>query len=639
MTVRFRPLVPGAAYLRDFAKRLGRKLLRGGGAVAHQVVDGYLLRATRRGDKDASVVAVDTPRYLASPWWGQVTASGVAPFVTLDLPDAVSRLGDAPRADYPAVLLGFYAASGVVRAGAAPDDLRYARWMAGPTTACRTALLTGVQAQRFAGGERVGYITQVVRQSAAVKLAEGAPAGIDGYRLTRSLAAYDGSPGGVGMVELDDAALGVPALTVDLSRFAGPALEFSVGDGLVSFDAWHDATTFYERRLHLARYAVAPVPEGASPPSHTATVVWSTSVSVDAPVGATGASWFYPQTWSLGAPVARDAAGSQQILLLAQGFHTVQYADPIGVTGTASTIDTYLLAVDWVTGTATRTLLERFDTAQLNTTDLVYREFIPSATCTVDDAPRLLCAVRRSTYEIEPGTPDRKKLPIGAIYTTLDDISHVLVTAAGAQIAVDTGSYYVAYGAKWASATISGSGRAQFTGYFTGHYATGVGGGGLFGEYDPVYRGSLGDAPLYHAVCECAPGRLVAVVSPSGQYLSSEQTRHLALIDAGTGALLSVSTALFDGATFPIEVPVQVSCYEQGEVVDGALARYPALLLTLGDDTLGGVFTTRDLGATQTRIVTSGVLRSQWVHYLGSPLGPARIGTTTGSPPLAPSAV
>lgn len=637
MTVRYRPLSPGAARLRDFAKRLGRKLLRSGGTVAHQVVDGYLLRATRRGEKDVTVVAIDTPRYLAAAWWGSVTDSGLAPFVTLDLPDAVSRISDYPGDPYPAGQLGFYAASGVVRADSAPPDLRYARWMQGPTTVCRTALLSSAQAQRFAGGERVGYITQVLRQSAGVKLDEGAPGGIAGYQLTRALTDYDGSTGGVGMIELSDAALGVPALAVDLSRFAGPALEMATDSGVVSFDAWHDATTHYERRLHLARYAVTPLAE--PPPSHAAQVVWSTSVSVDAPVGAVGASWFYPQTWSLWAAGASSATGSPQLLGLAQGFHTRQYADPIGVTGSASTIDTYLLSVDWATGAVTRTLLERFDTWQLDYTDLVYREFIPSATCTVAGAPRLFCAVRKATYEIEAGTPDRKRLPAGAIYTTLDDIDHVLVTSAGVEVPVDFGAYYVAYGAKWAPATISGAGRAQFTGYFTAHYATGVGGSGLFGEYDPVFRASLGDTPLYRAVCECAPGLLVAVVSPAGQYLSAEQTRHLALVDAATGAVLSVSTALFDGAAFPIEVPVQVSCVEHGEYADGVLTRYPVLLLTLGDEVDGGVFTTHDVGAAQQRIVTSGVLRGQCVHYLGSVLASAQIGVASASLGIRQSAV
>lgn len=59
IVVTFRALSPGAAYLSRIGKRLGRRMLLGGKSAAHQVVDGYLLRATKTGEDRAKVYAID----------------------------------------------------------------------------------------------------------------------------------------------------------------------------------------------------------------------------------------------------------------------------------------------------------------------------------------------------------------------------------------------------------------------------------------------------------------------------------------------------------------------------------------------------------------------------------------------------
>jgi hypothetical protein len=644
MAVIFRPLVAGAVYLKKNAERLGRKLLAGGSGAMHTIIDGYLLRGVKAGD-NAIVTAIDSQRFIAAAWWGHVPSSGIAAFINLDLPDAVGRLSPGyGGAAYPASLLGFYASDGIVATAATPDgdERRYGTFMQGPLAICRSALLTGVQAQRFSGDTQIGYITQILRCNAPVKLETEAPAAIPTFHLTRSLDPYEAGAGRVNLIEIDDVSLGVPTITPVLDRFSGPALEFGPLDGIVTFTAWQlDPNGFFDRRMFVARYRLIPVEQDDQPPSLVAEVVWSKNVGVDRPVDATNAAWFYPQTWSgwsTGAVTPPAVGESPQVMVLAQGFHTRPESDPTLVTVGASQVETYLLAFDWATGDFTKQTLYTFDTWQLNYDDLIYKEYIPSAQLSVAGQPLLFSAVRNVTYEIIPGTPDRKKIPTDAIYTKLTDIEHVVVDAAGVQTLVDLTGYFIAYGTKWHTAPILGTGRSQFTGYFTQHFDTGIGTGGLFGEYEPVFLNTLGDAPMFKAVCEYAPGVLVAVVSPAAQYLDATQDRRLALIDVVTADIIAVSDPIL-GVPLEIETQVQLSCFELGDYEDGVITRHAGLIVTCGDTTVGGVFVTHDFGVTLRPLVTSSILRGLNVHYLGSNISPAVLGRKTGSPPIKPPPV
>lgn len=648
MAIIFRPLSADAARMKPLADRLGRKAQRNG-TLLHEVIDGFILRAVPSG-ANTIVYVIPSKRFLGASWWGTVPSSGVAAFINLDLPDAVARLspGYAGGA-FTAGLLGFYGVDGPVTEAVAADTLqrRYARFMEGPLSVCRSALLTGVQAQLFDGETLDGFACQIIRQNAVTKLETGAPVGIPSAALTASLDPYDAGAGRVRLIELSDAGLGIPDIGFNFQRFSGQPIEFSPTAGLACMTAWFDDSPTaapFDRRAVFARYRLVPPGETDAPiPTLTAEVAWSTQVTMQgAPANATEVNMFYPQTWGLWSQgaVQPPAEGENPVVIaMLMGHYARPEDDPTVAPGGASAdmVHTYFLRINWETGTIDQTLVEAFDTWQLNHTDLLYRERTPMAMYSVGGSPRLFCSVRLTTYFLDAGPFVRKRVPDDAAYTKLDELEHSIFDEFGNETAVDTGSYYVAYAAKFVDPVVGGdssTGRFFFGGYHTLHEDTGVGNSVLFGEYWPVFENSLGGAPLYRAVCEYAPNVLVAVVAPNAQYLDATQDRHLALIDGTTGELLQVSALPIMPTKYAFSIAFQVSCYELGEYDfdQGLVVRHAALIITIAElGATGGVFVTHDFGTTMTPLVDSTVLRGLNVHYLGSNISPARLGRTTGS--------
>lgn len=643
----------GAARLKHLADRLGRKAQRNG-TLLHEIIDGFLFRAVPSG-ANTIVYVIPSSRFLGASWWGSVTDSGVAAFINLDLPDATARISQGYTGGaYTAGSLGFYGVDGpVVEVGAGDAfQRRYGRFMEGPLSVCRSALLTGVQAQLFDEETRVGFACQVIRMSAITKLETEAPVGIPVASLTASLAPYDAGAGRVRLIELTDASLGIPDVGFDVQRFSGQPLEVGPTDGLVCMTAWFDdsptAATF-DRRAVFARYRLVPPGDLDLPtPTLNAEVVWSTQITMqDVPVDATEVNMFEPQTWGMWSQIAVQppAEGENPVVIaMLMGFYARPEDDPENPLGaSADMIHTYFLRINRETGVIDQSLVEAFDTWQLNHTDLLYRERTPVAMYSVGGSPRLFCAVRTTTYFLDTEPVVRKRIPSDASFTRLEELEHSIFNEFGVETPVDTGAYYIAYAAKFLNPVIGGdlnTGRRFFGGYHTLHEDTGLGNSVLFGEYWPVAQNGLGGSPLYRAVCEYAPNVLVAVVSPNTQYLDATQDRYLALIDGTTGELIQVSDAPIMPTKYDFVVPFQVSCYELGEYDfdESVMVRHAALIITIGvAGVTGGVFTTHDFGTTMVPLVDSNTLRVLNVHYLGSNISPARLGSTTGSIGVKPA--
>lgn len=127
-----------------------------------------------------------------------------------------------------------------------------------------------------------------------------------------------------------------------------------------------------------------------------------------------------------------------------------------------------------------------------------------------------------------------------------------------------------------------------------------------------------------------APGVMAAVVSPVADLGLSTVRFHIAAIDVDTGAMLAVGPVLSVPGT--LVTAGWLSCVEQGTVDDtGAIATHATMLLTISQATSNpastdGTYVIRDLGASIGWVTAEP--SNIGLHYVGSPIGPARIGVS-----------
>ena len=217
------------------------------------------------------------------------------------------------------------------------------------------------------------------------------------------------------------------------------------------------------------------------------------------------------------------------------------------------------------------------------------------------------------------------------IWASADDLDCVLVGPAGEVVQVSTPGYYVQRGtnriARGDSSTNDGT----------------VGGGSLAGRVAYYGSNTLPEYGVSNA-CVYAPGVLAVVVCPNADFALPTQRRYIALVDAVSGAMISVGTAVV--ANRDVWYGVSVSCFEQGEVDSGGdLIVHGALLVSVfrphvtsldGATTPNpgtiGVLVTIDGGQTLEPLYQAPTYSAgqpvQRATYLGSPLIPAKIGET-----------
>lgn len=650
MAVVFRPTSAAAIPLRKYAERLGQQILAGNTGGATQLHHGFLFRAVRSSPDLAIVTVIDLPRFYGAPRLRSAALEGTTMVIKIEVPNALNALVDGYSGGPPTTqpVEGYYANKGVVYVGQQELNRGSLAVRAGPAVMCRTALLVLDCIAVFDEDnvDIVGNTFQLNRVNAATSWINQSPPGTSTDRLP-----MDPNPQVLGepaVVEFSPEVLNIPRLqphtTAPNKVVAGPALEVNKTAGIVTGSALFEAGLVpggtvgrVDEHCVIARYSVMPVPDvGGEPQPHLGAIEWVVDIlPANVPVDMLGHTMYSPHVWSAWStfadtlPVEDEPLGPALILLAGSYLEaTVDPESPLGGTKRVSYILRLLVNVE--TGAYTETVLSTFDAWTLEYTQLAEPQYTPLLPFSRLGGPVILCAERIIQYEIN--TPDefsldRKEPTTDYFYTKLEDLSYQLITDVGIE-PVDLGAYYIAVGARFASPTISGTGRFAYSGPFVR-----ASGDALGGEYFPVEGNATnGGNPVGSAVCLCAPGILAMVVSPAGQYLSSQQDRLVMLYDAINHVVLRVSTAPLLGIAYGTDVLFQLTCLEQGAVDDeGVLTRYPILLLTVGQLVVGtGVHVTYDAGDTTQQILN--YPNQAAAYYLGSPSAPAAIGQSMNQP-------
>ena len=651
MTTVFRPTSVAAGALRKHAERLGEQILAGGTGAATQLHHGFLLRAVRVSPALAIVTAIDLPRFYGASRLRSAALEGTTMVIKTEVPNALSYLADGYSGGPPVVLPtdGYFANRGIVYVGAQEVNRSSLAVRAGPAVACRTALLV-VDSIAIANAENteiVGFTFQVNRVNASTSWIDQSPPGTNTDRLP-----MDPTPqiaGGPAVVEFSPEVLNIlrlqPYTTAPNKVVAGPALEVNKNLGFVFGSALFEAGLVpggtvgrIDERCVIARYSVDTSPPDASgdPQPYAGAVDWVIDIEpANVPTGMLGHTMYSPHIWSAWSTLAdtpvEEGQPLPQILLLIAGSYLEDTIDPESPGGGVKRSSYILrLLIDPATGGYTESLISTFDSWTLEYTDLEEEQYTPILPFSRAGSPVILCAKRIIHYEVNsPGEflLDRKEPVADYFYTSLADLSYQLVTTTGVE-PVSLGAYYIAVGARFATPAISGTGRFAYSGPFVR-----ASGAALGGEYWPVEGSATnGGNPIGSAVCLCAPGILAMVVSPTGQYLSSQQDRLILLYDVINHTVLRVSTAPLLGIAYGTDVLFQLTCLEQGAVdEDGVLTSFPILLLTVGQLVVGtGVHVTYDAGETTQQILS--YPNQAAAYYLGSPSAPASIGQSMNQP-------
>lgn len=251
-------------------------------------------------------------------------------------------------------------------------------------------------------------------------------------------------------------------------------------------------------------------------------------------------------------------------------------------------------------------------------------------------APRLFCSEWAVPYEVLPAEPDgggahniqgepaRKVLKQYSNYVALSDLSYYFLDGDGNKVTPAFGDYYpMLYHVSTGAAGITPAPTNARIGF----------GNSAFYDNNPRVGNN---APM--PMCQFAPGMMAIVVAPKAGYTAASQTIRVAVFDVLTGALKALSAAL---ATIQLPATLTLTCVEQGTVVDGELASYGSLLLsvstTLTTDTRSdGIF------------AITGLNKLTWVArepsnipavYGGNALVPATLGVTANLTFVKPTAL
>ena len=227
---------------------------------------------------------------------------------------------------------------------------------------------------------------------------------------------------------------------------------------------------------------------------------------------------------------------------------------------------------------------------------------------TLGGEPRIACLKHRVSYGVVPSTgvagsePDYRQ----PADITADSVAYSFVAPSGVETEITTPGYYI-------RASMRDSIFVVDT--IVPHISTNT-------------TRSAGD--VSRPCCQYAPGVMAAIVSPIEQILSLYKDYHIALIDVETGVMTAVGPALSIGNERM--AGGWLSCVEQGSVDEsGGVVSHATLLLTVthyagtpGD--VNGVYVTSDMGSTLGRVTNTAI--NTGMHYVGSPIGPARIGVS-----------
>lgn len=652
MSVVFRPTTAAAVYLRKQAERLGQKLLNSGAGSSSDIFDGFLLRAVK-SDRNAIVTAIDLPRFYGAARFRSAAYEGTTMIMNQKVPDALSYLqsgySGGPPAEDP--VEGFYADDGIVYIGDITSIRESLAVRGGPATACRTAILVvdSIALANDLGTEVVAFTFQVNRVNAATTWSNTSPPGSSIGRLPMNTAPL--VRGAVPVIEFSPESLGIPRLQPHTSGVnkvvAGPAIEANKHVGFVTGSALFDSGLVpmgtigrIDEHCIVARYSVVqPSPVNGEPQPQEGYVDWVTTVKpVNIPEDFIDAVMHSPHIWAAWATFSdtryEPEVSLPPVLLLIAGSYTEYEFDPdldptLGVKKSSYAVK---LLFNATTGSYTETLIDTFDGSDQEYTQLEEPQYIPVLPFTREEEPCLLVIKRMVQYEITspPSSSVDRKVPIDDyFYTTLDDLSYHVITASGTEV-VSLGDYYLATGARFASADISGSGRYAYSGPFVRPVGAPLG-----GEFWPTEGNAFnGGSPIGMAACLCAPGILAMVVSPKAQYLDALQDRFIMLYDVVNHVVLQVNDTALLNHGYGANTLFQLTCIERGTVEDGLLTKYPVLLLTVGQLVVGtGVHVTHDAGQTTQQILN--YPNQAAAFYLGSPISPAQIGVTAGSPSIA----
>lgn len=296
---------------------------------------------------------------------------------------------------------------------------------------------------------------------------------------------------------------------------------------------------------------------------------------------------------------------------------------------------TRLYTLDVVTGAVSTNELDSFDCEQSNSAGPLLRSdyfFAKGITLgTGEDArPALVCVKRTVPYHLATAMDSSTvRVPVGQNRSHADDVSVVTIKHTGAIVTMDIGPNFIA--------TYKPGSDYRNTAYYDGAVVDGK--YRLLG-FQYLRGGSVtsGAAQYGHPICEFAPGYIAMLVTPSAAFTAAGWPSRIVICNASTGF------KVYESADIPLPAMIDgtyrgISCAQQGTVsiIDGVetIASKGALLLSFTFSLVNGVrnpgtgcYSTLDLGVTLARVLGNELPAGVGMHYLGSPLKPARIGVS-----------
>lgn len=272
---------------------------------------------------------------------------------------------------------------------------------------------------------------------------------------------------------------------------------------------------------------------------------------------------------------------------------------------------TRLYTLDVVTGAASTNVLESYDHAAMATrNDYFFAKGITLG-AGVDARPALVCVKREVVFNANTDT--RR--------SHASDITVVTIKHTGAIVTMDIGPNFIAT-YKPGSDYDNASGLYRLLGF----------------QCLRGFSATTGVAQYGHPVCEFAPGYVAMLVTPSAAFTAAGWPSRIVICNASTGF------KVYESADIPLPAMIDgtyrgISCAQQGTVsiIDGVetIAAKGALLLSFTFSLVNGVrnpgtgcYSTLDLGVTLARVLGNELPAGVGMHYLGSPLKPARIGVS-----------
>lgn len=229
---------------------------------------------------------------------------------------------------------------------------------------------------------------------------------------------------------------------------------------------------------------------------------------------------------------------------------------------------------------------------------------------TREGSPRIACFVLRTQYVIETGGDEPpRRAQSSAPMTLAANTAYAFVDTDGVRTAISTPGYFI---------------RASMT-------STDL-------RYDSLVPEMMASAAVRsassvdQACANYAPGVMAAIVTPAADFGTASHRYHVAAIDVATGVMLAIGPALPVPST--LITGGWLSCVEQGTIDEdtGDIATHAVLLFTISryDDSPhreDGTYVIRELGAEVDWICREP--SNVGLHYVGSPISPARIGVST----------